>query len=95
MPFLLLFSLLGLKIDRWRLSSSIYWLIGILMAFLLGSVVDCVSHTLLAALAANQPGRQWALKMQVTNVHNFSHIFFFSPTLLTLSFIYCTSCGTI
>jgi hypothetical protein len=29
------------------------------------SVVDCVSHTLLAALAATQPGRQWGLKMQV------------------------------
>ena len=33
--------------------------------WVLSSVVDCVSHTLLAALAATQPGRQWGLKMQV------------------------------
>jgi hypothetical protein len=38
------------------------------------SVVDCVSHTLLAALAATQPGRQWGLKMQVLHLDYF--IFF-------------------
>jgi hypothetical protein len=35
------------------------------------SVVDCVSHTLLAALAATQPGRQWGLKMQVLRLDYF------------------------
>jgi hypothetical protein len=36
------------------------------------SVVDCVSHTLLAALAATQPGRQWGLKMQVLHPDYFT-----------------------
>jgi hypothetical protein len=36
------------------------------------SVVDCVSHTLLAALAATQPGRQWGLKMQVIHLDYFT-----------------------
>ena len=44
----------------------LYWCLTVLVTWwVLSSVVDCVSHTLLAALAATQPGRQWGLKMQV------------------------------